>query len=233
MSENELTLLERDVERARSRVAQGLARLGGPAAISVLKDEAVAEVRARKEELLESVKATAAEQAHNLVDEVKARIAANPVAALAVGAGLAWRLARHPPIASALIGYGLFSLFRTDPRRPGKAGEFVDRATVAGHAAMERIQQVSGNAVEQVAEGAQIAKDAAAEWGGEALSAGRKAASDVGKASRRLSERGRIVASNAIRHEDRDKVLLGVAAAAMAAALGIAYQRHTDGGGPH
>ena len=36
---------------------------------------------------------------------------------MAIGAGLAWRLLRHPPIATALIGAGLFSLLRTSSTR--------------------------------------------------------------------------------------------------------------------
>src|SRR5205807_2610581 len=51
----------------------------------------------------------------SVIEDVKGRAAANPAAALAIGAGLAWRLVRHPPIATALIGAGLVSLFRTPP----------------------------------------------------------------------------------------------------------------------
>src|SRR6185437_14414318 len=42
---------------------------------------------------------------------------ANPSAALAIGAGLAWRLVKHPPLATALIGAGVLSLWRTTPAR--------------------------------------------------------------------------------------------------------------------
>ena len=47
-------------------------------------------------------------------------------------------------IASALIGYGLFSLFRTDPREPALAANMVDRATALTAAATERVRHVSG-----------------------------------------------------------------------------------------
>jgi hypothetical protein len=52
-----------------------------------------------------------------LWDDVKARAAANPAALIAIGAGLAWRLMQRPPIASALIGVGLYSLWKTEAKR--------------------------------------------------------------------------------------------------------------------
>ena len=42
--------------------------------------------------------------AQRLFTELKDRAAANPVAALAIGAGLAWRLVHRPPIATLLVG---------------------------------------------------------------------------------------------------------------------------------
>jgi len=47
-----------------------------------------------------------------MVEDMKAKASENPAATLAISAGLAWRLLRHPPIATALIGAGLFSLLR-------------------------------------------------------------------------------------------------------------------------
>jgi hypothetical protein len=52
-----------------------------------------------------------------MLDNVKARAAANPSAALAIGAGIGWKLVKHPPIATALIGAGVLSLWRTRPTR--------------------------------------------------------------------------------------------------------------------
>jgi hypothetical protein len=43
------------------------------------------------------------------------RASANPSAALAIGAGLAWRFAHRPPIATLLVGVGLAGLLRTNP----------------------------------------------------------------------------------------------------------------------
>ena len=33
----------------------------------------------------------------------------NPAAVAAIGAGIGWKLWKNPPVASALVGYGLFS----------------------------------------------------------------------------------------------------------------------------
>jgi hypothetical protein len=54
-----------------------------------------------------------------LWEDVKARAAANPAAVIAIGAGLAWRLLQWPPIATTLIGLGLYSLWNTEPKQPG------------------------------------------------------------------------------------------------------------------
>ncbi len=100
MTERSMRELERDVEQARERFLSHLSVLSTPAAYSEfkqdLKDEARVTVR-------------------GILLDVKGRAAANPAATLAVGAGLTWRLLRHPPIATALIGAGLYSLWRTAP----------------------------------------------------------------------------------------------------------------------
>jgi hypothetical protein len=52
--------------------------------------------------------------AQRVLTELKERAAANPLAA--AGAGLAWRFIHRPPIATLLIGAGLFGLLRTPAR---------------------------------------------------------------------------------------------------------------------
>lgn len=54
----------------------------------------------------------------NLVDGAKARAAANPAAVLLIGVGAAWRIIRHRPIATALVGAGSYSLVRSKPLGP-------------------------------------------------------------------------------------------------------------------
>src|SRR4029450_14055418 len=59
------------------------------------------------------LKSNAKSAVQRAIDDLKERAAANPSAALAIGAGLGWRLIKHPPIATALIGAGVLSLWRT------------------------------------------------------------------------------------------------------------------------
>ena len=118
MSQAELNALERDVEQARARFADDLARLRSPR----LKEDLWAEARDTKNEVIERTKEAAKDGMQNIVTDLKERAAANPVAALAIGAGLAWRLYRHPPIASLLIGCGVVSLLRT-PSGAGRSAQ--------------------------------------------------------------------------------------------------------------
>jgi len=93
MSDN-LSKLEREVEIARSRLKSDLSVLTSPRTYASFKDD---------------LKSEANSTFYNVVDGLKARAAANPAAALAIGAGIAWRAIERPPIAAALIGTGLMS----------------------------------------------------------------------------------------------------------------------------
>jgi hypothetical protein len=104
MSDATLNVLEQDVEQARARFAHDLAQLRSPANLSRFKDDLWAEARETKDELVSKGKEAAKDAANSFVEDLKARAAANPAAALAIGAGLAWRLFNRPPIATALVG---------------------------------------------------------------------------------------------------------------------------------
>ena len=117
MSDADLNALERDVEQARARFADDLARLRSPSHLARFKDDAWAEARETKDELVGKTKEAAKDGAQRLFTELKERAAANPVAALAIGAGLAWRLVHRPPIATLLVGMGVVGLLRTSPAR--------------------------------------------------------------------------------------------------------------------
>ena len=116
MSDSELNALERDVEQARARFADDLARLRSPATLARFKDDAWAEASQTKDELVDKTKEAAKDGAQRLFTDLKERAAANPVAALAIGAGLAWRLVHKPPIATLLVGMGVVGLLRTPAR---------------------------------------------------------------------------------------------------------------------
>src|SRR4029079_12801005 len=93
----------------------------------------------------------------DIVDEMKAKAAANPAAAIMIGAGLGWYLLRHPPITTALVGCGLFSLLRTPAMaRPGAQTRDYVRS------GQERLKE---QAQEFAAEGKQAASVMAAKAG--------------------------------------------------------------------
>jgi hypothetical protein len=120
MTAANLNALEQDVEQARARFANDLAQLRSPTNLTRFKDDLWAEARETKDELLEKGKEAAKDAVQRLAAELKDRAAANPAAALAIGAGLAWRLFNRPPIATALVGMGLYSLLRTTPRNEAR-----------------------------------------------------------------------------------------------------------------
>ena len=74
MTEN-LSKLEVEVEEARAKLATDLALLRSPQTYR---------------EFTASLKSEAQSVAQRVLDDVKARAAANPTAALAIGAGIAW-----------------------------------------------------------------------------------------------------------------------------------------------
>ena len=113
MSDPSLHQLERDVEAARAKLAGHLSTLRSPATYSEFSSELKYEALEMKDALVDKAKSSVQSTIDNFVEDLKARAAANPAAALAIGAGIAWQLIRRPPIATALIGAGLYSLFRT------------------------------------------------------------------------------------------------------------------------
>ena len=181
-----------------------------------------------------------------ILDDVKGRAAANPAATLAVGAGLTWRLLRHPPIATALIGAGLYSLWRTAPApTQGRNSDYLstaktrlgeqmsDLATTVGQQTAQMAETVTENA----SQFAEAAKEKMQEWGSQAseeiadrtASVTRRTAHAFDEASRavgRIPSNAGYMANKVISNsEGRDTLLLGAAGLAVAAALGIAYQR--------
>ena len=115
MSDPSLHQLERDVEAARAKLAGHLSSLRSPATYSEFSSELKYEALDMKDALVDKAKSSVQSTIDTFVEDLKARAAANPAAALAIGAGIAWRFIRRPPIATALIGAGLYSLFRTIP----------------------------------------------------------------------------------------------------------------------
>lgn len=226
---------ERDVEQSRGRLTRDLAVLCSPETFANFTDDL-------KQEAFETKDA--------LWEDVKARAAANPAAVIAIGAGLAWKLIQRPPIASALIGVGLYSLWKTEAKRTddGRRPDYLQQSQQAlkeqAGEVVSTASRIAGQAQEAVAaKGAEIWNDArekAREWSEEmgarldettsrARSTGQTFLSDVRAKQHDLREQVEDVAARAVdrfRDEDtRNNLLLGVAGLAIAAALGIACQK--------
>jgi hypothetical protein len=240
MSATELISLEREVEAARQRVAGDLARLRSPATISEFKGELWTEARQSKDQIVKSATNYVDETVHSVLSDIKGRAAANPAAVLAIGAGLAWRLLRHPPIASLLVGAGVFGLMKTKSARDldfaagvaAQANAVATRVTEqvqewgsqAGEAVRETASQVSDNVVSL----AERASAAMGEAGATALHTGSELANNAASTG---SPAGGAISDAMPEPHERDQLLLGAAALAIAAAVGIASQRRPGQGG--
>ncbi|HET7411618.1 MAG TPA: hypothetical protein VFJ18_03065 [Pararhizobium sp.] len=266
--------LEQEVEAARAKLAGDLASLRSPEVSNGFTDALKQEAMERKDALAEQGKTRVQSTTQSAIEDLKAKAASNPLAALAIGAGVGWRLWRHPPIATALVGAGLFGLMRTkaEPRRPDESyltqatERLKEQASEAGAKAGERVSEAAERVKEEAAELAGSASEKTAELTGTAKEraagvAGNgqvRAAELAGAAAERTAEltdgspqesrhwTGASLAPEtrtARRDGDgspsngvgllgdeslRDQVLLGTAAAAVAAAVGLAYQKRSS-----
>jgi gas vesicle protein len=249
MSKAVLNALERDVEQARAKFAGDLARLRSPANLARFKDDLWADAREVKDEMIDKAKEAAQDGAQRLLAELKARIAANPLATIAIGAGLAWRLVHRPPIATVLIGLGLIGLARTAPSQRGAYMGMNDedpaplRQNDLRGGGQSRTETLADGAREILedwsAQAGDMARETAAQIADKAASVTDRASDalhDVGEAARdtmtqvtdkagAMAARASQTLRDAVPDQERDSYLLGAAALAVAAAVGIAYQR--------
>jgi hypothetical protein len=184
MSEPSLRELESEVTAARERLARDLSTLRSPATLSQFKDELANEAVSAKDALFDKARIEATARVADLVDTLKAKAAANPAAVLAIGAGLAWRLFRHPPITTALVGAGLISLLRTSPG----AGTGQSDAAYLDQAKRRLKQQasdVAGGIGEQAGSLAATATDKMQQWNAEV---GDQASSLAAKATEKVQQ---------------------------------------------
>src|SRR4030095_5030673 len=140
---------EHEVERSRGKLTQDLAVLCSPQTFAAFTDDLKQQAFATRDAFWE---------------KIKARAASNPAAVAAIGAGLAWRLFQRPPIASALIGLGLFSLWRTQPKTAydatGRRLDYMEQSK-------EVLKEQAGQAFSAAADIAGKAQEAAAAKGSE------------------------------------------------------------------
>ncbi|MGB8709747.1 MAG: hypothetical protein WCD39_08280 [Methyloceanibacter sp.] len=177
-----------------------------------------------------------------MVDDLKAKAAANPAAPLAIGAGIAWRVFRHPPIATALIGAGLFSLLRTPPARVSGTGtadyfshakeRLKDQVTDLAGEAKDQAAVIAGDVKDHALAMAEAVKEQSAQLAGASKEKVLQWSADVEGAVREVPDQAASLAHQASRatqslfdQDTRDSLLLGTAGLAVLAALGVAYQR--------
>ena len=186
MSDPNIRRLELEVEAARAKLATDLSRLRSPAAYADLRKSLKQDAQEAKDLIVDQAKSTTQSTLQGMVDDLKAKAAANPAATLAIGAGIAWRVFRHPPIATALIGAGLLSLMRTPPARVSGngvadyfshakerlkdqatdlAGEVKDQAAVIAGDVKDHALAMAKAVREQSTELAGAAKEKVQQWG--------------------------------------------------------------------
>lgn len=266
---------EHEVQGARSKLAADLITLRSPATLTAFTDGLKHEAFAAKDSVVQHAKDALQTGLKDLADELKAKAAANPAAAITIGAGIAWQLIRNPPIATALIGAGLFSLWRTQALGTGRKSNsaYLDQgkrrlkeqmnevgsqalgvATNVGEALSEKAVHIYGSAKETLHDQSNDVAETAAAAGsalkarvdGLAASAHRTfhdALDQVeGSITRPASTAKTAVSETSLSAHDttrplgemipasRDTLLLGIAGAAVAAAVGIAFQKRISGG---
>jgi hypothetical protein len=239
---------EIEVEQSRTKLTQDLAVLCSSATLTAFTDDLKKEAFVTRDALWE---------------KIKARAASNPAAVIAIGTGLAWRIFQRPPISSALIGIGLFSLWKTTPRMAydatgrrldyvehskeslkeqagqafATAANVADKAQEAATAKGTEVWESAKVKMQEWQEGAgRVVDDTAAKLksSGESVldkvrSSGGDLLQDLHAKEHHLRDQMQDVADNAaekLRDDDtRNNLLLGIAGAAIAAALGIACQK--------
>jgi hypothetical protein len=187
MNDRSIQQVEREVETARAKLAGDLATIRSPATFAEFTSDLKHEAVDLKDALVDKAKASVQSTFDDLIEDVKARVAANPAAALAIGAGIAWRLLNRPPIATALVGAGLYSLFRTSraqytptdttdylahaKTRLGEqavefAGTVKERAVEMGEAAAAKAGELASDAIDRASAIGESAKSMASEIAG-------------------------------------------------------------------
>ena len=190
MGEPSLRELEHDVEAARSKLARDLSTLRSPETYSQFTSALKQEALTAKDELVDKAKRSVQSTVESLVEDLKAKAAANPTAALAIGAGIAWRLIQRPPIATALVGAGLFSLLRTESR-PANGRSNSDYVAEAKARLREQASDFATDVKEQAGRAAKVVSAqvgelaaAAQERAGAAIQAAAVQVNDVASAAK-------------------------------------------------
>jgi hypothetical protein len=227
--QDSLERCERDVEAARAKLAQDLSVLRSPDTFAAFTDDLKQDATELQDEWVGRAKGALQEKTTGVIEDLKAKAAANPAAALMIGAGVGWFFLRHPPITSALVGCGLYSLLRT----PASAQPHMETQDYL-HQGQQRLKEQASTAASVVAEKATTlatdARDTLAAKSGELIENARHSASGV---AHEIRERIEPVTAELHGEDVRDSALLGIAGMAVAAACVLAWQKRSpDNLGP-
>jgi hypothetical protein len=226
MAQSDLDALEQDVESARMRLAEDMARWRDPATMSEFKDTVVRRATSMKDEVLREASDTASHTAESLWSDIKQRASANPWAALAIGAGLTWHLVRHPPISSALIGFGLVSLLRTD--RSSAPSPVVTNALEYGERTREWAETATRK-MKEWGEDAGVQAQAALAQSQKAVGRAEEILTETLRTTTEVATRASALGERALRDaETRDSLLLGAAVLAIGGAVFIALRSNGE-----
>ena len=218
---DEMKELEREIEVTRARLKANIGAIGSEYTMDNLKATIKAEVVDAKDSALEFAKTAGAQMAREGFETLKQKAAANPAAALMIGAGIGWKLWKNPPIAAALAGVGLFSLFSSRKNDPLRSAAAFVRDTAEDTA--EATMATAAATMETVSSSAHALRDKA----GAIAETARDQTQDFIRSTVRSTDIR--VPSGAISEDAQRQILLSVAGAAVATAVGVAIHRFRSG----
>ena len=177
----DVATLQAEVAQARSRLATDLEKLTAPETFAAAKNEVMQHVDGYKQQILGGAR----ESGEGFVDGMKRRVAANPIPVAMIGAGLAWRFYRHPPVATILLGAGVAMLMRAktpadpnayrDPYKETNPGPYVPggvagygypvEASAPGTSPIERVGQTASDVADRARDAGERARDMAVDAG--------------------------------------------------------------------
>ena len=211
--------LEREAERARMRLAKSLERLANPSVQEAvkqqiagygtrLKDQALQYVQENKDEMLEKGREIGRQQAGSFVEGLKRKASENPLGLALIGAGIAWRLYKKPPVTTLLVGAGIATLMRSsqpveedwrayrDPYRDDQPRGYVPGG-VAGYGYSDDGPGLVGTAARNLGGMASEMGDRARDAAADASERARDAASHVAERASEAVEQARGMARHA------------------------------------
>jgi hypothetical protein len=196
MSED-LDRLERDIRATRARLAGNLSVLTSGATFDELKTTVKAEALDAGDDLIDRAKESGLSMMRNVLDDLKDKAIQNPAAVAAIGAGIGWKLWKNPPVASALVGYGLFSLLRGSENDPvqNAVRDARDRIEDAASAAARTARATAHDLRDKTAEIASDVQCKASSLIGEAQDRASAATGEMRETASALADEARNTAS--------------------------------------